>query len=253
MQEYGNTFARVYDLSWSRFAHSLAPRILEFHSRKAPSAEKSLLDLCCGTGQLANHFLRNGYSVVGVDKSKAMLEFAEANNIEYVREGSARFIHSDVSKYNPTEKFGLVVSTFDSINHLDSILHLERCFRRVTKALSPDGFFLFDLNTKKGLLNWNTINIREDEEMTIINRGMFNPDMNRAYTKISGFLRNANGTYDRFSEVFFNTAFDLAEVRDLLFKCGIKSVDFLKFSDFDIPVDDPETESRIAILAKLRR
>ena len=77
MQAYGPGFARVYNSQWGGFARQLAPRLLEWHERTyAGSAGKNVLDLCCGTGQLALYFLEKGYKVTGIDLSEPMLRFA---------------------------------------------------------------------------------------------------------------------------------------------------------------------------------
>jgi hypothetical protein len=66
VQRYGEVFARVYDLRWRSFATSLAPRHVALFRGYAPSADRSVLDLCCGTGQPAVQFLQRGFRVVDV-------------------------------------------------------------------------------------------------------------------------------------------------------------------------------------------
>ena len=57
MQAYGKGFAKVYDIKWSDFAKQVAPFILDFYATTPIAQEnKSILDLCCGTGHLAMHF-----------------------------------------------------------------------------------------------------------------------------------------------------------------------------------------------------
>ncbi|MGH2605416.1 MAG: class I SAM-dependent methyltransferase, partial [Anaerolineales bacterium] len=74
MQAYGTAFARVYNLRWSGFARQVAPAIESYYAATAGGKERrSVLDLGCGTGQLAVYFLERGYRVVGIDLSPAML------------------------------------------------------------------------------------------------------------------------------------------------------------------------------------
>jgi ubiquinone/menaquinone biosynthesis C-methylase UbiE len=57
MQAYGSSFARVYNAQWGWFARDVAPRILDLYTRTAHGeARHPVLDLCCGTGQLAHLF-----------------------------------------------------------------------------------------------------------------------------------------------------------------------------------------------------
>ena len=93
MQAYGAGFARVYNLRWSGFARQVAPLILEyFEVSPFAAANKRVLDLCCGTGQLALYFLEKGYRVVGIDLSEHMLRYARENTLAYIVSGQAKFI-----------------------------------------------------------------------------------------------------------------------------------------------------------------
>ena len=250
MQQYGEVFARVYDLRWRSFATSLAPRLLALFRRYAPSADQSLLDLCCGTGQLAVHFLQNGFRVVGVDRSPHMLKAARANCHACGASGRADFVQADVTDFAMDSGFGLVASTFDALNHVEDTTALERVFRSVRRALRPDGLFFFDLNTRKALLHWNHMQVTEDEQVTVINRGIYAPEMDRAYARISGFIRDDDGRYSRFEEVFYNTPFRLSEVRALLEESGMADVHLLSFSDFMAVDGDPEEMQRVAFVAR---
>lgn len=100
MQGYGATFARIYNQMWAGFARDLAPRILDYYADTLlASTNQSLLDLCCGTGQLALHFLEHGYRVVGLDLSDAMLEYARESADMFVQSGQARFIQGDAAAF----------------------------------------------------------------------------------------------------------------------------------------------------------
>lgn len=94
MQAYGAGFARVYNLRWSGFARQVAPLILEyFEVSPFAAANKRVLDLCCGTGQLALYFLEKGYRVVGIASRSiccAMPERIRLRILYLVRPNSSR-------------------------------------------------------------------------------------------------------------------------------------------------------------------
>ncbi len=93
MQAYGKGFARIYNLKWTGFARQVAPLILEYYEATPfAAANKRVLDLCCGTGQLAGYFLERGYRVVGIDLSEHMLRYARENALAYMVSGQAQFI-----------------------------------------------------------------------------------------------------------------------------------------------------------------
>jgi len=72
-------WARYYSRHGTSFAASAAPRIRGFYEESyRDRADRSLLDVCCGQGTLAEHFLEHGYRVTGIDLSEPMLAFAQA-------------------------------------------------------------------------------------------------------------------------------------------------------------------------------
>lgn len=246
MQAYGQAFARVYNKRWTFFAHRVAPPIAEFYaSTPAGQANRPVLDLCCGTGQLAFHFLECGYRVTGLDLSEHMLQYATENASAYVENGRARFIQADAADFSLDGRFGLVVSTFDALNHLESQDTLLRCFGSVFAVLADDGHFVFDLNTRAGLMGWNNIHVDDSEEAMIVTRGVYDGQGNRAYTRISGFIRAADGRYQRFGETVFNTVFDMAWVQDALLETGWQHVHCARIADLVTPIAEPEREERV--------
>ena len=127
---YNNGFARVYNTRWAHFANTVAQRIRNFYEQKRTGeTPTSVLDICCGTGQLALHFLEHGYMVVGLDISPAMLQYARENCQTYIDKGQGQFVTGDAADFDLDMSFGLAVSTYDALNHLPDKLALTGCFR----------------------------------------------------------------------------------------------------------------------------
>lgn len=248
MQAYSAGFARVYNLRWAGFARQVAPLILEyFEASPFAAANKRVLDLCCGTGQLALYFLEKGYRVVGIDLSEHMLRYARENALAYIVSGQAKFIAGDATDFTLDEHFDLVVSTFDALNHLEDEQALGRCFQCVFPL--SEGLFIFDLNTRMGLSRWNNIQMEENEEALVITRGIFDGQGNRAWTRISGFIHAGDKLYERFEETAFNTVFELQRVENALHEAGWRKVHFARLPDLKMPITEPEKEGRIFIVA----
>jgi SAM-dependent methyltransferase len=252
MQAYNRTFARVYNERWIGFAQRVAPQVLAFYESTPLGREyKTLLDVCCGTGQLALYFLEQGYRVVGIDLSDHMLHYARENAAPYVQSGQARFLRADAADFSLDERFGLAVSTFDSLNHLPDEGALRSCFESVHAALVPGGTLVFDLNTRQGLrTRWNGVLVEDTDAFTIIHRGFYDAESDKAWVKISGFVRTEGGLYERFEQVAFNTAFDLERVRAALLEIGWRSVHFAHIEDLGTPIAEPEQENHAYIVAQ---
>ncbi len=251
MQAYNRIFARVYNLRWAGFANQVAPRLLAFYSRTpVGSTNRDVLDLCCGTGQLAQCFLEKGYCVTGLDLSEYMLEYARENTRAYVESGQARFVQGDASSFALDGHFGLVVSTYDALNHLPDEQALRNCFQCVGQVLVEDGYFIFDLNTRRGLRRWSGVTVDDGEEVMIVTRGVYDEEHGKACTEISGFVREEDGRYERFRQVAYNTAFELTRVKNALLELGWREVHLARLADLSVPADDPESEGRVFFVAR---
>lgn len=250
MQAYGAGFARVYNRRWIGFARQVAPLLLDFYAATPLGQEnKQVLDLCCGTGQVALHFLSRGYQVTGLDLSEHMLQYAQENARIFMEIGHARFVQADVTNFTLDERFGLAISTFDALNHLDNEAALRACFHCV--ATVCDGIFIFDLNTRLGLRRWNSIEVDDsNDDMLIVNHGIYAVEAERSWMRVVGFVRQPEGLYERFEETVYNTVFDLARVEALLYETGWKDVYFAHLRDLKTPLDEPEKEGRVFIVAQ---
>jgi SAM-dependent methyltransferase len=103
-----------------------------------------ILDLCCGTGQLAADLTARGYTVTGVDGSAEILNYARA------RAPGVEFIHADVRSFSVPPQFDAAVSLYDSLNHLMQVADLRATFANVRAALKRGGQFLCDFNMQAG-------------------------------------------------------------------------------------------------------
>jgi SAM-dependent methyltransferase len=101
--------------------------------------EAKILDLCCGTGQIAQRLLKQKYQVTGIDGSEAMLNYARKNA------PGADFILDDARFFNLPATFHAAISTDVGLNLILTIEELESAFQNVYQALLNNGIFVFDL------------------------------------------------------------------------------------------------------------
>ena len=164
-------FARVYNKYWgdefTRFAFPLVERLV---LRRLPPGA-SILDLCCGTGQMAATLTALGYSVTGVDGSPEMLRFARQNA------PAATFVHADARSFTLPHRFDAAICIFDSLNHVMTAGELEDVFRCVRAALRGGAPFFFDLNLEAGFsLAWHdNFGIVEDDLLCVV-RTSYDPE-----------------------------------------------------------------------------
>jgi SAM-dependent methyltransferase len=102
---------------------------------------RSVLDLCCGTGLLAEQLIARGYHLVGVDASAAMLAVARERLGPDVPLHRVTLPDLDVQGV-----FDAAACTFDGLNYLDPD-ELRRTLAAVARRLRPGGWLVFDLHT----------------------------------------------------------------------------------------------------------
>lgn len=128
------------DMGLATFYDTAQPQRDDFACcRKLAEQASSVLDLGCGTGDLAIS-LAGDRRVVAVDPAKAMLDLAEqkhgADGVVWIK-GDARSIRLG-------ETFDLIMLTGHAFQvFLDRSQRLE-CLRTIAAHLSPDGVFVFD-------------------------------------------------------------------------------------------------------------
>ncbi len=157
-------FAWVYNKIWGPYA-SQAIQVLDDLLLKRLPPKASVLDLCCGTGQLSNLLTNRGYQVTGIDSSDAMIQFARRNA------PNATFVVQDARQFCYPESYDAIVSTYDSLNFITIQEELIDVFQNVISSLKPGGWFLFDLNTESGYLDhWEdgTFEVVEDDHVCIV-------------------------------------------------------------------------------------
>jgi SAM-dependent methyltransferase len=250
MQAYGPAFARAYQLRWGGFARQVTPRLLEFYAgTRAGQKRQPVLDLCCGTGVAAAGFLEAGYQVTGLDLSPHMLAYARENAVAHIG-AHAHFIQADAADFALAGQFGLAISLYDALNHLPDLAALRSCFRCTAAAVAPGGTFIFDLNTRLGLRRWHVTSVDDSEAALVITRSSFDGSGERAQLNITGFLRQADGGFERFDEAVYNTIFDIQTVLWTLLDQGWASAHAARLADLHTPLSEPEQEGRVFVVAR---
>lgn len=110
-----------------------------------PGAE--ILDLCCGSGRVTRALLRAGFVVQGLDASAPMLERARRGTAQLPKRfrDKASFVVGDMRNFDLGRQFPLVISAFNSFEHLYSREDIEAALACVRRHLTPDGVFAFDV------------------------------------------------------------------------------------------------------------
>ncbi len=245
MNVYGEVFAGFYDRRFGAYAEKAAPYLLRFYALLPDSlAHLPILDLGCGTGRLALRFLEAGHAFVGLDQSSHMLFLAENRCRRFVLERKGRFLQEDISRFQIGGPFGMVVSTYNVLNHLESEEKLRLCFRSVRRCLAEEGRFLFDFQTLRGIHEWASTESAQWEAEHIQCRGELDETRGTACMHLKGEVEG-----NAFEEEIVNYAYPLEKVIRWLGEEGFKRPDFFRIDDLKTPLQEPEKQNRVVVVA----
>jgi SAM-dependent methyltransferase len=120
-----------------------------------------VLELGCGSGRLLIPLVRDGHTVLGVDRSAPMLRrcaerIAAPGTLGRAARSRVRLVRADfrrlplglVGRAAPSEaasRFPLILCPFNSFMHLYTRQDVEACLAEVRRLLAPDGIFALDV------------------------------------------------------------------------------------------------------------
>lgn len=100
----------------------------------------TVLELASGTGKLFPHLKISPGNGILTDVSYSMLDQASS---AYPK------VCCDMTELPFKGGFDLIISCFDSVNHLSGVARLAANFKEVSRVLNSGGYFLFDIVTEE--------------------------------------------------------------------------------------------------------
>lgn len=140
------TFAHVYD---EVMDHSVYKEWLFFTKDSirqfAQRPIHRLMELACGTGEVATLLSDEGYEVTGVDLSTEMLSIAKEKYAH--SHPSIQWTQGDMRSLEGVDWFDAVTVYSDSLCYLTEFEDVEAVFQTVYDHLEEGGVFLFDVHS----------------------------------------------------------------------------------------------------------
>lgn len=231
---YGD-FAAVYDLLTINVPYD---EIAEYYAKilcKITNGRR-LLDLGCGTGNLTTLLAERGFDVIGLDASSEMLSIA-AN-----KSSKVRWICQDMTKAELGEEVDAVISTLDSINHLESAEEIAACFGSAAANLKRGGAFVFDVNTifkHREILSDNTF-VYDVDGAFCVWQNEFCAEDNGVSIDLDIFFEEEDGSYTRGGESFREIALSVDEMKKMLEETGFAVVEIHDYLTQNPPSEHSE-------------
>jgi SAM-dependent methyltransferase len=134
--------ARLYD--WE---HDSFQADVDFYVQLARRTGGPVLELACGSGRVLSGIGREGLSVVGVDRSEAMLERARTR-LEGARNAAtlvAADLHANLDGRVPDGPFPLILLALDAFGLVPEPGRQLKLLRALRRRLAEDGLLVLDL------------------------------------------------------------------------------------------------------------
>lgn len=130
--------AQFYDLAMDGFADDI-----DLYESFARRVDAPVLELGAGTGRVALELAQRGLTVMGVDRSAAMLEIARGRARDE-RLTTVEFRQDDMRCPKVEGRFGLVVCAIDTFLHLGSTEEQLATLSAARERLAPGGLIVID-------------------------------------------------------------------------------------------------------------
>ncbi|MCM3413038.1 class I SAM-dependent methyltransferase [Metabacillus litoralis] len=241
-------FAYIYDhlmkdAPYDQWVGFIQDSIAKYHK-----GATTLLDVACGTGEIAVSLAKNNLEVTGVDLSEDMLTVAqskaERNKVNLL------FLKQDMRKLNGFPKlFDVVTICCDSLNYLETKEDIKATFHSVFEQLEEDGLFIFDVHSihKIHHVFANHTFADQDEEVSFIWNSFLGDEEHSIEHDMTFFVRREQ-LYERYDEVHYQRTYSIEEYTSLL---AAASFQVLKIcSDFQVESQPHSSAERIFFICK---
>lgn len=210
---------------------------------------KRLLDVGCGTGELAIRLAKSDFEVVGVDLSEDMLAIAQ--NKAWQESVNIQLFQQHMCKLTSLGTFDIVTIFCDSLNYLISPEEVKETFKSVFDHLADNGLFMFDIHSTykiKQYLTDRTYTENEEEVSYIWNcyEGAFPNSVEHELTLFT--LDEQTGQYERFEEIHCQRTYELEQYVSWLHEIGFSLLEIT--ADFQDHKPDQQSERLFFICQK---
>ena len=202
-------FSKVYDKFMEICDYKEWANVLENYIKEYNPEGKKVLDLGCGTGETLLK-ISEKYSCSGLDLSEEMLKKA---NIKLKNKKVPLFL-GDMREFDTGEKYDIIFSFFDTVNHLTSLADLGDLFNSVRNALNNGGIYIFDVVDREFMEKMFANGVYADnrKDFAVIWEHFYNEDENLDEIEATYFIKNKNKVYDKVTEYYEKRIFTNEEI-----------------------------------------
>lgn len=228
---YGD-FANIYDLVMRDTPYDEWVKYYKEVFKKFNLEPELILDAGCGTGNITLRMAAEGYDMIGLDNSVAMLSRAREKNDEIL------YLNMDMTDFELYGTVDAVISALDCVNYITE--DIDKLFSLVYNYLNPGGLFIFDINSEyklRTLFGGEPIICDEDDIFYTWENEIEN---DFCHFGITFFIKGKDGNYERVDEWQTQRIYSQKELESAIKKAGLSVLGVYDNLSFMPPKADSE-------------
>ncbi len=233
-----SAFASIYDELMNDIPYDAYVELLDLASTGVSG--KKVLDIGCGTGLLSAMLAKKGADVTAIDLSADMLEVAShrAQSLSL----DIKFIEQPMQRLEVEDTFDAAIISIDSLNYVIEQQDVLETFRRIYGALRTGGVLLFDVHS---LFKMDEIFLEgpfvfDNRSITYVWQTAPGDQQHSIYSELAFFVKQQDGSYQRFDEVHMQRSFAVPEYVHMLEQAGFQIERI--FADWEDEAPEEESE-----------
>ncbi len=134
---YTNGFENLYDEMYKTFINYKDEFL--FYSKVLKQYQKeNVLEIGCGSGNLAKIFINSSINYTGLDLSNAMIKLSQSKN------PTGNFIQGNIETFNLNKLTDSIIITGRTSSYLETNLTVNNALNSIYKNLNSNGILCFD-------------------------------------------------------------------------------------------------------------
>lgn len=215
-------FSKLYDKFMKYSDYGAWENQMEELIKEGKPNGNTLLDIGCGTGELLLRMAKN-YKCDGMDLSEDMLKIA----FKKLKHREVGLFLGNMIDFDTGKTYDIMVSLFDTVNHILTLDELECHFKSVYKSLNQNGIYIFDVVDRKFMNEMfpNDLFVDNRKDLTCIWEHEIDGGID--YIDATYFLKNSRGSWDKFTESYTKKIFTEDEIKKSVLNANLKLIKIL--------------------------